>query len=67
VSKSINVGMPVLGFAPRAEVSRRMAEGMKMLLPEDQRHLVQVGGGSAPSSGWFSRLRHRQSPQLSNS
>jgi pilus assembly protein CpaE len=67
VSKSINVGMPVLGFAPRAEVSRRMAEGMKMLLPEDERHLVQFGGGGAESQGWFSKLFHRQSPQLSNS
>jgi MinD-like ATPase involved in chromosome partitioning or flagellar assembly len=67
VSKSINVGMPVLGFAPRSEVSRRMTEGMKILLPENERHLVQIGSGDAPSSGWFSRLRHRHSPQLSNS
>ena len=66
VSKSINVGMPVLGFAPRADVSRRMVEGMKMLLPEDQRHLTDVAGDT-PSTSWLSRLLHRGSPQLSNS
>ncbi len=66
VSKSINVGMPVLGFAPRADVSRRMVDGMKMLLPEDQRHLTEVSG-NAPTTGWLSRLFRRGSPQLSNS
>ena len=66
VSKSINVGMPVLGFAPRADVSRRMVEGMKMLLPEDQRHLTEIAGNTS-STGWLSRLLRRWSPQPSNS
>jgi pilus assembly protein CpaE len=34
VSKSVNVGTPILAFAPAAEVSRRMAGGMASLLPD---------------------------------
>jgi pilus assembly protein CpaE len=34
VTKSVNVGTPVLAFSPTAEVSRRMATGMAPLLPE---------------------------------
>jgi pilus assembly protein CpaE len=66
VSKSINVGMPVLGFSPRSDVSRRMADGMKLLLPEDQRHLVESNNGAVPA-GFLSKLFRRHSPQLSNS
>src|SRR5947209_3536234 len=34
VTKSVNVGTPVLAFSPTADVSRRMASGMVALLPE---------------------------------
>jgi pilus assembly protein CpaE len=34
VTKSVNVGTPVLAFTPNADVSRRMASGMVALLPE---------------------------------
>jgi len=34
VTKSVNVGTPVLAFSPTTEVSRRMAAGMAQLLPE---------------------------------
>jgi pilus assembly protein CpaE len=34
VTKSVNVGTPVLAFSPNADVSRRMASGMVPLLPE---------------------------------
>ena len=34
VTKSVNVGTPVLAFDPNSEVSRRMAAGMSPLLPE---------------------------------
>ncbi len=34
VTKSVNVGTPVLAFSPTADVSRRMAAGMVPLLPE---------------------------------
>src|SRR5947209_9075483 len=35
VSKSINVGMPVLAFNPNADVSRRIGTGLRSYLPED--------------------------------
>ena len=34
VSRSINLGMPVLAAAPGAEVSRKLALGMTPLLPD---------------------------------
>jgi pilus assembly protein CpaE len=37
VTKSVNVGTPVLAFAPTSDVSRRMAAGMSPLLPEANR------------------------------
>ncbi|MBV8161836.1 MAG: AAA family ATPase, partial [Acidimicrobiia bacterium] len=37
VSKSINVGMPVMAFNPNAEVSRRITSGLRDFLPEDMR------------------------------
>ena len=40
VSKSINVGMPVMAFNPNAEVSRRIAAGLRAYLPEDVRDRV---------------------------
>ena len=40
VSKSINVGMPVMAFNPNAEVSRRIAAGLRDYLPEEMRDRV---------------------------
>jgi MinD-like ATPase involved in chromosome partitioning or flagellar assembly len=40
VSKSINVGMPVMAFNPNAEVSKRIAAGLRSYLPEDVRERV---------------------------
>ena len=40
VSKSINVGMPVLAFNPNADVSRRITAGLRDYLPEDVRDRV---------------------------
>jgi pilus assembly protein CpaE len=40
VSKSINVGMPVMAFNPNAEVSRRITSGLRSYLPEDVRDRV---------------------------
>jgi hypothetical protein len=34
VSRSINLGMPVMAASPTAEISSRMAGGMKNLLSE---------------------------------
>ena len=35
VSRSINLGMPVMAASPTAEISSLMAGGMKLVLPED--------------------------------
>jgi len=40
VSKSINVGMPVMAFNPNAEVSRRIGSGLRDYLPEEARERV---------------------------
>ena len=55
VSKSVNVGTPILAYAPTAEVSRRMCEGLVALLPEDSRQRVTERHAPA-RSGWLSRL-----------
>ena len=40
VSRSINLGMPVMAASPTAEISSLMAGGMKLLLPEDEQAQV---------------------------
>ncbi len=63
VTKSVNVGTPVLAFAPTADVSRRMAAGMSQLLPEASRAAAGVAEAPARRS-FFSRLfRLSPSPQ----
>lgn len=63
VTKSVNVGTPVLAFAPTADVSRRMAAGMSPLLPEANR--AAAGFAEAPRrQGLFARM-FRLSPSHS--
>jgi len=58
VSKSVNVGTPILAFAPTADVSRRMCEGLVSLLPEDSR--LRVTAEQAPRrSSWLGRMFRR--------
>lgn len=58
VSKSVNVGTPILAFAPTAEVSQRMADGLVHLLPEDSRY--RVTALQAPDrSSWLARMFRR--------
>ena len=59
VSKSINVGMPVLGFAPNSDVSRRLADGLRAFLPEEARDRVPELA-TASSSNILARLFHRR-------
>lgn len=40
VSRSINLGMPVMAASPTAEISSLMAGGMKLLLPEEAQATV---------------------------
>ncbi len=41
VSRSINLGMPVMAASPQAEISRLMAAGLRYLLPADQQFQVE--------------------------
>jgi pilus assembly protein CpaE len=62
VSRSINLGMPVMAASPNSEVSRNMVPTMSALLPEG--HLARIAP-SAPdsSSGFLARLFHRPQPR----
>ena len=40
VSRSINLGMPVMAASPDAEISRLMAQGMKNVLPDNLRSQI---------------------------
>ncbi|MDP8986770.1 MAG: AAA family ATPase [Actinomycetota bacterium] len=64
VSRSINVGMPVLASSPNAEVSRSMVPAMSAVLPEG--HLARiVPPAPASGPGRLSRLFHRPEPRAS--
>jgi pilus assembly protein CpaE len=57
VSRSVNVGTPVLIYAPGAEVTRMLTKGMAQLLPEGDRAALaesHVLGRRGPWS-WFRR------------
>jgi pilus assembly protein CpaE len=65
VSKSINVGMPVLAFNPNADVSRRIASGLRSYLPEDVRDRVpEVSSNS--HNGFLGRLFRRSAVAASS-
>jgi pilus assembly protein CpaE len=54
VSRSINLGMPVMAASPDAEISRLMAGGMKLVLPEDLQ--AQITQETAPKKAGLRRL-----------
>jgi pilus assembly protein CpaE len=58
VSKSINVGMPVMAFNPSADVSRRIGSGLRSYLPEDVRERVPEVS-SLSHNGFLGRLFRR--------
>jgi len=60
VSKSVNVGTPILAFNPNSEVSKRLAAGLVPLLPEGMQGKSAANGdpGSAHKRGLFARLFH---------
>ncbi len=65
VTKSVNVGTPVLAFAPTSDVSRRMAAGMSPLLPEASRGKALKAEGPAKRSV-FARMFHRAPAQIAS-
>ncbi len=54
VSRSINLGMPVMAASPTAEISALMAGGMKLVLPEDVQAQVEADT-TVKKSGLFRR------------
>lgn len=63
VSRSINLGMPVLVSAPAAEISRRLAAGMAELLPPHLRSRA-AEAAEAASGGRLARLFRRSQVSL---
>jgi pilus assembly protein CpaE len=57
VSRSINLGMPVMAASPGAEISRLMASGMKSVLPADAQSKITVE--AAPKKSSFFRRRKK--------
>ena len=58
VSRSINLGMPVMAASPTAEISSLMAGGMKLLLPEGEQ--AQVATDTAvKKQSLFHRMTNR--------
>ncbi|MDP9005998.1 MAG: AAA family ATPase [Actinomycetota bacterium] len=64
VSRSINLGMPVMASSPGAEVSRNMVPIMASLLPADLRSRIALPAAT-PSPNLFQRLFHRPQPSIS--
>jgi pilus assembly protein CpaE len=58
VSKSVNVGTPILAFSPGSEVSRRIETGLAPLLPEDARYRIGETASKKASRGRFARWFH---------
>ncbi|MGH9155283.1 MAG: AAA family ATPase [Acidimicrobiales bacterium] len=58
VSKSVNIGTPILAFNPASEVSLRMAAGLATLLPDGGRqHAVDVAAVARhPRQSLFARM-----------
>ncbi|MDQ3294334.1 MAG: hypothetical protein M3527_07785, partial [Actinomycetota bacterium] len=56
VSRSINLGMPVMAASPQAEISRLMASGMKPLLPLEQQSKM-AEATTPPKKSLFRRRR----------
>jgi hypothetical protein len=58
VSRSINLGMPVMAASPNAEISSLMAGGMKLLLPEEEQARVSFDTAMKKQS-FFQRMTNR--------
>lgn len=65
VTKSVNVGTPVLAFCPTSDVSRRMAAGMSPLLPDANRGNALAAEGPNRRS-LFARMFHRSPAQIAS-
>jgi MinD-like ATPase involved in chromosome partitioning or flagellar assembly len=60
VSKSINLGLPVVAAAPASEISRRISQGFRELTGTEE----HAAAAAASASGWR-RFLHRPNPVVS--
>jgi len=56
VSKSVNLGSPILASRPSSEVSLRLAAGLVGLLPESARHRATAASAPAGRPGFLARM-----------
>jgi len=56
VSKSVNVGTPILAFSPGSEVSQRIQTGLAPILPDDARFRIGEPAAKANRRSLFSRV-----------
>ncbi len=56
VSKSVNVGTPILAFSPGSEVSSRIQTGLAPILPDDARFRIGEPAAKANRRSLFSRM-----------
>jgi pilus assembly protein CpaE len=57
VSRSINLGMPVMAASPQAEISRLMASGMRPLLPLEHQSKIADDATTTAKKGLFRRRK----------
>ncbi len=58
VSKSVNVGTPILAFSPGSEVSHRIEAGLAPILPDDARFRIGETAEKAGRKSLFARWFH---------
>ncbi|HEX9683593.1 MAG TPA: hypothetical protein VGA13_10960, partial [Acidimicrobiales bacterium] len=49
VSRSINLGMPIVASVPDSEVSVRLIDGVRTLLPPEQQAMIPEASGRGKS------------------
>jgi pilus assembly protein CpaE len=65
VSRSVNLGKPILSSNPESDIARRIAGGLREFLPADARPLVDAGGAQPKvSMGLFSKMFKRHGVEL---
>jgi pilus assembly protein CpaE len=63
VSRSINLGMPVLASSPNAPVARLIQDGFKELLPEQDQMKLPTTAPAAEKNGFRRFFRRQPAPQ----
>jgi pilus assembly protein CpaE len=66
VSKSVNVGTPILAFSPGSEVSRRIETGLAPILPEESRFRIGETAAKSSRPSLFARM-FRSTPRANAS